>query len=122
MSGCRRDGQQHGGGENGGNFHMEEPSSSASDSAGHSFAPWVSDGNASEWRGLFCKLLAATRATRVLRAAFCVACPWLSRAYEFAISLSSDEGYRADPSRPAIYLPGQGANTPNFGAVAVMDP
>lgn len=38
-----------------------------------------------------------------------------------AISLSPD-GYRADPSHPAFYLPGQGLNTPNFRAVAALDP
>jgi hypothetical protein len=39
-----------------------------------------------------------------------------------AITLSSDGIYRADPSHPAFYLPGQGPNTPNFRAVAVMGP
>jgi hypothetical protein len=39
-----------------------------------------------------------------------------------AISLSPDGTYRADPSHPAFYLPGQGLNTPNFRAVAALDP
>jgi len=37
-------------------------------------------------------------------------------------SLASDGSCVTDPRHPAFYLPGQDPATPNFRAVAVLDP
>ncbi|HVW28747.1 MAG TPA: hypothetical protein VHC69_25450 [Polyangiaceae bacterium] len=39
-----------------------------------------------------------------------------------AVSISADGTYGSDPSHPAFYLPGQDPNTPNFRALAVLEP